>query len=80
MSDPGHSVAGMESTVIDCDSCLVAGPACQDCVVSVLLGIPDPADVPVPLDGEHARAIGVLAGAGLVPPLRLRPDSGRQVG
>jgi hypothetical protein len=80
VSDPGRSVARMESTVIDCDSCQVAGPACQDCVVSVLLGIPDPADVPVPLDGEHARAIEVLAGCGLVPPLRLQPAPGRRVG
>ena len=66
----------MDSTVIDCDSCQVAGWACNDCVVSVLLGIPDPGDVPVPLPAEHARALGVLADSGLVPPLRLQRDVG----
>ena len=71
MSDPRSSVLGM---LIDCDSCQVAGLACQDCVVSVLLGVPDPSEVPVPIDGEHARAIGVLADCGLVPPLRLQRE------
>lgn len=65
--------------IIDCDDCQVAGPACQDCVVSVLLGVPDPADAPRNLDAEHARAIGVLADSGLVPPLRLVPTE-RQAG
>lgn len=57
--------------VIDCGSCLAPPAACADCVVSVLLGTPDPQAVPVALDGEHARAIEVLADSGLVPPLRL---------
>lgn len=52
--------------LIDCDSCRVRGPACGDCVVSVLLGPPG-AD----LDGEEQAAIAVLASSGLVPPLRL---------
>ena len=65
--------------VIDCDSCEVAGLACHDCVVSVLLGTPDPKEHPPALDEEHARAIGVLADSGLVPPLRLAP-SGRRAG
>lgn len=60
--------------LIDCDSCQVAGPACQDCVVSVLLGVPDPSIVPVPIEGEHARAMEVLADCGLVPPLRLQRE------
>ena len=63
--------------VIDCESCQVAGPACDDCVVSVLLGTPDPGVVGVPIDAEHARAIGVLADSGLVPPLRLVPGERR---
>lgn len=62
--------------VIDCDSCLVAGLACHDCVVSVLLGVPDPGEVPMPIDVEHARAIAVLADCGLVPPLRLSREAG----
>ena len=56
--------------VIDCGTCEVAGLACQDCVVSVLLGVPD-----VPLKAEvsddHVGALAVLAESGLVPPLRL---------
>lgn len=51
---------------IDCDRCEMRGLACSDCVVSVLLG-PEDAD----LGGEEQQAIGVLAEAGLVPPLRL---------
>ena len=27
--------------VIDCDDCAVRGPGCKDCVISVLLGVPD---------------------------------------
>ena len=29
---------GSAPVVIDCDDCAVRGPACRDCVVSVLLG------------------------------------------
>lgn len=54
-----------EDVVIDCDSCLVRGDACGDCVVSVLLGPPDS------LVGVERTALAVLAGCGLVPPLRL---------
>jgi hypothetical protein len=56
--------------LIDCDTCAVRGPACGDCVVTVLLGAP-PAGVE--LDGAERAAIAVLAGSGLVPPLRLVP-------
>jgi hypothetical protein len=75
--------------IIDCGSCAVAGLACDDCVVSVLLGAPQSApssasaDLPViPLSSvsevtdvadEHAAALAVLADSGLVPPLRLVP-------
>jgi hypothetical protein len=52
--------------IIDCDSCEVRGLACDDCVVTALLGGP-PAEFD---DGERA-AIEALAGSGLVPPLRL---------
>jgi hypothetical protein len=65
--DPGDPV------VIDCDDCAVRGPGCRDCVVSVLLGVPDTL-----LQDERA-ALEVLAEAGLAPRLRLvplhRPDS-----
>jgi hypothetical protein len=70
--------------IIDCDACAVRGPACGDCVVSVLLGGPPvhgdaqppasgDAPVAVELDGAERAALAVLAGCGLVPPLRLVP-------
>jgi hypothetical protein len=55
------------TVVIDCDDCAVRGPACKDCVVSVLLGVPQTL-----LDDERA-ALEVLADAGLAPRLRLVP-------
>jgi hypothetical protein len=56
--------------VIDCGTCVVAGPACGDCIVTVLLGEPEFLRAPEVAD-EHVVAIGVLARSGLVPPLRL---------
>jgi hypothetical protein len=55
------------ATRIDCDTCLVRGLACHDCVVTVLLGPPPE----LTLDDDERRAIDVLADSGLVPPLRL---------
>ena len=55
------------AVVIDCDDCAVRGVGCQDCVVSVLLGIPETL-----LDDER-RALEVLADAGMAPRLRLVP-------
>ena len=52
--------------IIDCDTCEVRGLACDDCVVTVLLGAPQPE-----LDESEQAALDVLAGSGLVPPLRL---------
>ena len=54
-------------TRIDCDTCLVRGLACHDCVVTVLLGPPPE----LSFDDDERRALDVLAGSGLVPPLRL---------
>jgi len=59
--------------LIDCDTCQARGPACGDCVVTVLLG--PPAEMGVELDGAERAAIAVLADSGLVPPLRLVPGS-----
>lgn len=59
--DPGEPV------IIDCDDCAVRGPGCRDCVVSVLLGVPESL-----LEDERA-ALEVLAEAGLAPRLRLVP-------
>jgi hypothetical protein len=54
--------------LIDCDTCVARDVACGDCVMTVLLGTPS---VRVDLDDEEQAAIDHLAGAGLVPPLRL---------
>ena len=61
--------------VIDCGRCVMRGAGCQDCVVAVLsparvTGFPVP-QAPDYLDEAEVRALGVLADAGMVPPLRL---------
>lgn len=55
------------AVTIDCDDCAVRGPGCRDCVVSVLLGVPDS------LMEDERAALEVLAEAGLAPRLRLVP-------
>lgn len=60
----------MEKLIIDCGTCAVAGPACGDCVISALLGVPD-ASGPPALDLEEQRVLGLLAASGMLPPLRL---------
>ena len=64
--------------VIDCEGCTAKGPACGDCVVTVLLGAPPDG---VQLDETERRALAALADGGLVPPLRLvtgsKPRRGR---
>jgi hypothetical protein len=60
--------------LIDCETCIAPAHACRDCVVTVLLDRPP---VPVDLDDAERAAIGSLAQAGLVPPLRLASDSSR---
>jgi hypothetical protein len=56
-----------EPVVIDCDDCAVRGPGCRDCVVSVILGVPET------LLEDERLALEVLADAGLAPRLRLVP-------
>ena len=61
------------TTRIDCDTCLVRGLHCHDCVVTVLLGPPPE----LTIDEEEMAALDALATGGLVPPLRLvEPLSG----
>jgi hypothetical protein len=55
---------------IDCDGCEARGPACGDCVVTVLLGAPPDG---VELDDVMRRAMEALADGGLIPPLRHQP-------
>src|SRR6202011_5034982 len=70
-SEPDRAAAGPpepgEPVVIDCDDCAVRGPGCRDCVVSVILGVPETL-----LEDERA-ALEVLADVGLTPRLRLVP-------
>ena len=64
------------SVEIDCDTCVVRGLACGDCVVTVLLGAPPE----LSFDDDEQRALSVLAGSGLVPRLRVvTPVSGADV-
>ena len=60
--------------VIDCDDCAVRGHGCRDCVVSVLLGVPET------LLHDERAALDVLAEVGLVPRLRLVPIRHRDSG
>jgi len=55
------------SVLIDCQTCVVRGAACQDCVVTALLGPPPE----IGFDEEEQRALEVLAESGLVPRLRM---------
>jgi hypothetical protein len=57
---------------VDCETCVARGPACQDCVISVLLSAPGQA---VDLDSTEQAALSALADSGLVPPLRLIPGA-----
>lgn len=68
----------MDVLHVDCDRCLARGPACGDCVITVLLGEPGrsgfdgaPAEQGVDLDGDEQAALSALAESGMVPPLRL---------
>ncbi len=60
-------ILGVMATRIDCDTCVVRGLACHDCVVTVLLGPPPE----LTLDEDGRAALDALAEGGLVPPLRL---------
>jgi hypothetical protein len=55
------------TTRIDCDTCVVRGLHCHDCVVTVLLGPPPE----LTFDDDERAALDALAAGGLVPPLRL---------
>ncbi|OBK27574.1 hypothetical protein A5634_22660 [Mycobacterium asiaticum] len=63
----GPAVTPGKPVVIDCDDCAVRGPGCRECVVSVLLGVPET------LSYDEQVALETLAEAGLAPRLRLVP-------
>jgi hypothetical protein len=60
---------------ISCDDCTMQGTsACDDCVVTFICGRePDEAVI---IDAAEARAVRLLADAGLVPGLRHRRRTG----
>ncbi len=66
-----------EAVTVDCDHCAARGPACGDCVVTVLLGMPGTGGLR--LEADEREALSALADSGLVPPLRLVPGVGRAV-
>lgn len=59
----------MDTITIDCDECTLVGTdACGGCVVSALIG--PPTGNPLSFDPAEQRAVQILGGCGLVPPLR----------
>jgi len=72
----GPRVATSATICIDCDDCALQGTsACDDCLVSFVLGRQP--DAAVVVDADEARALRMLSRAGLVPDLRhsgVEPD------
>jgi hypothetical protein len=54
--------------IVDCDRCEVRGGACQDCVITVLLGSPPSG---VELGSPERSELDTLAEAGMAPRLQL---------
>jgi hypothetical protein len=54
--------------IVDCDRCKVRGNACQDCVITLLLGAPS---VGLEQDGSGRRGLDTVAETGMVPRLQL---------
>lgn len=69
MSEVAARVGDMETMLVDCNACAARGPACGECVVSVLMGAPDAAGSG--LHPEEVRALDAMSAGGLLPPLRL---------
>ncbi|MEU4184051.1 hypothetical protein [Micrococcus luteus] len=57
--------------LIDCDACVMRGPGCADCVVTVVLGFSAERSGTLRIDDDEKAALDALAESGLVPPLRL---------
>lgn len=58
----------MDILHVDCGTCRARGPACADCVISVLLG---PMEDELLLDDQEQAALRAMADSGMLPPLRL---------
>jgi hypothetical protein len=65
----------MDTITVECDSCVMRGTdACDDCVVTFLLGR-EPDDAVV-IDADEARAMRMLEQAGLLPTLKFQGRAG----
>lgn len=58
----------MDMLRIDCGSCVARGPACDDCMVTALLGADHGV---VELCSDEVSALRAMTSQGLLPPLRL---------
>lgn len=57
---------------IECDACVMRhSDHCHDCIVSVLLE-PSPRRGTLVVDADEERALRELAGAGLIPEIKMR--------
>jgi hypothetical protein len=73
--DPTEYPVAQAALTIDCAVCEVRETdACDDCVVSYLVG--HEIGTPVVLDADEKRAVELLADAGLVPASRFTPRPG----
>jgi len=77
MSVVESSLWGM---IIDCESCalfdpaLVENPACNDCVVSVIISMDTlTRKIKPEIPDETEEALALLSSRGIVPPLRFNP-------
>jgi hypothetical protein len=71
----GRKGTAMDAVTVECDACVMRGTeACDDCVVTFLLGR-EPDDAVV-IDAEEARAMRLLEQAGLLPSLRFQGRAG----
>lgn len=59
---------------VDCEDCTARGPACDDCIVTALLGT---SPCGVAWDDTERAAVDALARSGLIRPLRLIPGAER---
>ncbi len=65
----------MDTITVECDDCVMQGTsACEDCVVTFLLGR-EPDDAVV-IDADEARAMRMLEQAGLLPTLKFKGRAG----
>ncbi|MCP5026444.1 MAG: hypothetical protein GY929_09185 [Actinomycetia bacterium] len=64
-----HQAGPAASLTVDCDQCRMQyTDACGDCLVTFLCGAESEHEVVI--DGDEARALQVMADAGMVPQLR----------